>query len=130
MNASELAAKMLEWEVKKNELDALESEIKQAVLELQSSQKVGSVVASYTSGRREFDYETPGKTAPVYWITSNTTRTEYVDWEAAKPLIDPDIVTEFTRIEEKVNWSNVCKDAKIEPLVIKEGTPSVTVKIK
>ena len=130
MNASELATKMLEWESKKKELDTLETEIKQAVLELQSTQKVGNVVASYTNGRRELDYETPGKNAPVYWITSNTTRTEYVDWEAAKPLIYPDIIAEFTRIEENVNWSAVCKDAKIEPLVIKEGTPSVTVKIK
>jgi len=130
MNASELAAKMLEWEVKKNELDTLETEIKQAVLELQSTQKAGSVVASYSSGRREFDYETPGKTAPLEIVEANTTKNEYVDWEAAKPLIDPDIVTEFTRIEEKVNWSAVCKDAKIKPLVIKDGTPSVTVNIK
>ena len=130
MNASELAAKMLEWEAKKNELDSLESEIKQTVLELQSTQKVGSVVASYTSGRREFDYETPGKNAPIEIVKTNTTKSEYIDWEAAKPLIDPDIITEFTRIDERVNWSAVCKDAKIKPVVVKEGTPSVTVNIK
>ena len=69
MNASELATKMLDWETKKKELDNIESEIKEAVLELKSTQKVGNVTA-------------------------------------------------------------VCKDAKIEPAVTKEGTPSVTVKIK
>ena len=69
MNASKLAGKMLDWAAKKKELDNIEIEIKQAVLELGSTQKVGNVTA-------------------------------------------------------------VCKDAKIEPAVTKEGTPSVTVKIK
>jgi hypothetical protein len=130
MNASELAAKMLEWEAKKNELDALESEIKQAVLELKSTQKVGNVTASYSNGRREFDYETPGRNAHIDYIKAHTVINKVVDWDAVSTLIDPEIIEECTRETESVNWSNVCKDAKIEPVVTKEGTPSVTVKIK
>lgn len=130
MNASELAAKMLEWETKKNELDNIEEEIKSAVLELKSTQKVGNVTASFSNGRREFDYQTPGATAPKEVIESNTTKTEWVDWESARPLIDQEIIEEFTRITETTNWSAVCKEAKIDPIVVKEGTPSVSVKLK
>lgn len=130
MNASELATKMLDWEAKKFELDNIEEEIKQAVLELGSTQKVGNVMASYTSGRRKLDYEIPGKLAPKDVIDLNTTESEFVDWEAAKPLIDPDIIAEFTKITRSINWSAVCKSAKIDPVVLEEGTPSVTVKLK
>ena len=130
MNASELATKMLDWETKKKELDNIESEIKEAVLELKSTQKVGNVTATYSNGRRELDYETPGKLAPVEIIQKNTTINKVVDWEGVAALIDPEIIEECTHETVSVNWSTVCKDAKIEPAVTKEGTPSVTVKIK
>ena len=129
MNASELAEKMLLWEKNKKELDSLENEIKAAVLELKSTQKVGNVSASYSNGRREFDYETPGKSAPIEVIKNNTIVNKVTDWDAVATLIDPEIIEECTHETECVNWSNVCKDAKIEPAVIKEGTPAVTIKM-
>lgn len=130
MNASELAEKMLLWEKNKKELDSLEDEIKTAVLELKSTQNVGNVSASYSNGRRELDYETPGKLAPVEIIQKNTTVNKVVDWNTVATLIDPEIIEECTHETERVNWSNVCKDAKIEPAVVKEGTPSVSIKLK
>ena len=130
MNASELATKMLDWEAKKWILDNIEIEIKQAVLELGSTQKVGNVTATYLNGRRELDYETPGQLAPIEIIKKNTTVNKVVDWDTVATLIDPEIIEECTHETVSVNWSTVCKDAKIEPAVTKEGTPSVTVKIK
>ena len=50
MNASQLAAKMLDWESKRKELDALEGEIQAAMLELKRTQTVGAVKASYSAG--------------------------------------------------------------------------------
>ena len=129
MNSSELAAKMLLWENSKKELDNLEDEIKSAVLELKSTQKVGNVSASYSNGRRELDYETPGKLAPVEVIMAHTVVNKVTDWQAVATLIDPEIIEECTHETETVNWSNVCKEAKIEPEVVKEGTPSVTIKL-
>ena len=130
MDASELATKMLDWEAKKLELDNIESEIKEAVLELKSTQNVGSVTASYTNGRRELDYETPGRNAHIDYIKAHTVIDMVVDWDAVATLIDPEIIEEYTHETETVNWSNVCKSAKIEPIVVKDGTPSVTVKMK
>ena len=129
MNASELAEKMLLWEKNKVALDSLENEIKAAVLELKSTQKVGNVSASYSNGRRELDYEAPGKLAPVEVIKAHTIVDKITDWEAVATLIDPEIIEECTHETERVNWLNVCKDAKIEPAVVKEGTPSVTIKM-
>ena len=130
MNVSELAIKMLDWETKKIELDAIEAEIKEAVLDLKATQTAGNVIASYSKGRRELDYETPGKNAPIDYIHAHTVANKFVDWDAVASLIDPDIIEECTRETEQVNWSDVCKDAKIKPVVVKEGNPSVTMKMK
>ena len=129
MNTSELAAKMLQWETDKKALDQLEAEITNAVLEIGKTQNVGNVRATYTSGRREFDYETPGKIADKAVIDANTTITDLVDWESIKALIDPDIIAEHTHKAASINWSAVCKDAKIEPVVVREGVPSVKIKL-
>lgn len=129
MDSSELAEKMLLWEKRKKELDSLEDEIKSAVLELKSTQKVGNVSASYSNGRRELDYEIPGQLAPVEIIQKNTTVNKVIDWDTVTTLIDPEIIEECTHEIVSVNWSNVCKDAKIEPAVTKEGIPSVTIKL-
>ena len=128
MNASELAEKMLLWEKNKVALDSLENEIKAAVLELKSTQKVGNVSASYSNGRRELDYETPGKSAPIEVIKKHTNINKITDWDSVAKLIDPEIIEECTHETESVIWSNVCKEAKIEPAVVKEGIPSVTIK--
>ena len=56
MNASELAQAMLRWEQKRCEMDVLEAEIKAAVLAIGKTQTVGNVRASYSAGRKSYDY--------------------------------------------------------------------------
>ena len=129
MDISELAGKLLAWEQARKDLDALELEIEGAVLEIGKTQTVGNVRATYTSGRRVLDYEAPGKTAPLDVIDENTNTTEFVDWEAVRSLIDPDIITECTRETKSINWAAVCKMADLDPAVVKEGTPSVKIKL-
>ena len=56
MNETELAMKMLQYGDLKATLDVLEAQIKDAVLERGKTQTVGSVRASYSSGRKSYDY--------------------------------------------------------------------------
>jgi hypothetical protein len=56
MNATELAMKMLEWEQAQRKADALKAEIESAVLEVGATQTVGNVRASYSGGRKSYDY--------------------------------------------------------------------------
>lgn len=48
---------MLAWEETQREADRLRSEIEAAVLELGKSQTVGNVRASYSAGRKSYDYD-------------------------------------------------------------------------
>lgn len=105
MNASELAAKMLEWEQAKRQLDTLTAEIQEAVLEIGQTQTVGNVRASYSAGRKSYNYETaieaadlsPGSLGPFEVVT--------VDWRAA------------------------CKGLGITDVPFAQSEPSVSVKL-
>lgn len=55
MDASELAAKMLQWEEVKRSLDALTEEIQAAVLAIGKTQTVGNVRASRAFAPRNTD---------------------------------------------------------------------------
>ena len=112
MNASQLAAKMLDWESKRKELDALEGEIQAAVLELKRTQTVGAVKASYSAGRRKFDYEAGGKSASDEVISAYTS------------VIPEQVIPERTTID----WKGVCKEAKVD-VPFKPGVPSVSLKL-
>lgn len=105
MNASELAQKMLEWEQLIDHVKLLEAEIKTAVLSMGKTQTVGNVRASYSGGRRTFDYETPGRAAP-----------------------EPFIV-EFTEMKFITDWKSVCEKAGIEPVVLSQSEPTVSLKL-
>jgi hypothetical protein len=104
---SELAKDMLEWESLKRSLDRLEASIKERVIALGKTQNVGNVRATYSGGRRSFDYETPGRAA------------------------DPEIIKAFTetKIVETTAWKEICERAGIEPVIISTTPPSVTVKM-
>lgn len=56
VDASYLAATLLRWERARRELDEMEREIRELVLALGKTQTVGNVRASYSAGRRTFDY--------------------------------------------------------------------------
>lgn len=129
MNASELAQKMLEAEKLHSQLVELESQIAKAVYELKESQKVGNVKATYTSGRRELDWETPAKLAPKEVIEEFTEVKESVDYQKACEIanVDPDIIAECTSYFRYTDAAAVCKKLKFEPVVLKEGTPTVKI---
>ena len=104
MNPSQLAQALLSWETKRKELDALEEQIKAAVLALGKTQTVGNVRASYSNGRTSYDYETPGRLHG-----------------------DPGIIEAHT--EPVTNWRKVCQEQGIPAIVIGRSDPSVSVKL-
>lgn len=83
---TDLARSMLDWEQKRRELDALETEIHEAVLQLGATYDVGNVRATFSAGRRTFRYEQ----AAGEWGVEEATIEEYTtaistittDWRA------------------------------------------------
>lgn len=129
MNASELAEKMLLWGKIKHELDSLGAEIESEVLKLRSTQVVGDVRVTYSSGRSTYDYETPGKYAPVDIIDKHTTEYTKTNWDALAVDL-PDIVEKYTYTEKLIDYRSVCKDAKIEPITLSKTEPTARIKIE
>jgi len=137
MNETELAMKMLQYGDLKATLDVLEAQIKIAVLERGKTQTVGNVRASYSTGRKTYDYEAtinaaesagqlePGCLAPFEAYS--------VDYEAAVEgfkaagLIDDSDLDMFGKIA--VNYREACKTFGLEGVVTSQQEPSVTVKL-
>ena len=109
MNKSELAEKLLEWEIKKRELDQLEDIIAHEVMILEESFTVGDITAKLNSGRRSFDYESGGK-------------------NVSKDIIEKNTKVE-TKIETKIDWKAICKEGEVI-VPFTTGNPSVTISIK
>ena len=113
MNKSMLATKMLEWEKLKCAADTLAAEIEAAVLEIGKTRTVGNVRASYSAGRKSYDYLAAAD---------------------GHPMVSDVTVSLFTTIipqSEKVDWQGICKHAGIEAMDIPytQSAPSVTVKL-
>jgi len=106
MNASELANLMLKWEELRKQLDDIEATIRLEVLAVGKTQTVGNVRATFSNGRRTFDYETP-----------------------AKPIAPPELVMQHTEIIEKIDWKSICSEVGAEPIVVSQTEPSVSVKL-
>jgi hypothetical protein len=108
MNASQLASMMLEWEEMRRRLDVVEGNIKAAVLEVGQTQTVGRARATYTGGRKTYDYEAAAK---VY------------------PFLDPAVVEENSKVV--VDWRAVCGAHTIpqEKVPFTQSEPSVTLKL-
>ena len=104
---SALARDLLKWEQLRRQLDELEAAIKDTVLQIGTTQTVGNVRASYSQGRRTFDYETAGQKA------------------------DPGIIADYTTEELVINtdWRMVCDVAGIEPPVKSQSPPRVSLKL-
>ncbi len=129
MNASELAAKMLEWEKRKVELDALTTEIEAAVLDIGKTQVVGKVRATYSGGRATYDYQTPCAEVSPDVLARFASEQRTTDWDAVADFA-PDVVQRFTTINTVYDYRAVCKEAKIDPVVISKTAPTVTVKLE
>lgn len=113
VDLSALAATMLAWEQKKAELDALEKVIQNDVMEIGKTQTVGNVRASYSGGRKTYNYQT---TAYAAGATPDDVR----DFTSQPPTPAP--VTD---------WKGVCESLGIdkERTFHDKGRPSVTVKL-
>ena len=106
MNLSE---KMSRWEQLRREADVLENEIKDEVLALAKTQKVGNVTATFSNGRGSYDYE------------------------AMAMKIEPDQEIVDRNTKTVTDWRKVCEEAsapeEIRALFYKAGTPYVSVKL-
>ena len=109
MNANELAGKMLTWGQKHAELALLTAEIETAVLELGKTQNVGNIRATYSGGRKRYDYE-----AAVYAFHDGIVAT------------DPFATETITRV---VDWRAYCLYDGIKDIPFTQSEPSVTVKV-
>ena len=107
MDKNKLAEAMLEWGRKRAELDLLTAEIETAVLELGVTQNVGNVRASYSGGRKQYNYEAAGCNAPEEIIMGNT----------------------ITQTVISTDWRTVCQVAGIRDVPFTQSKPSVTVKV-
>ena len=110
MDMSTLAAKMLEWEKIKGQLDALTKEIQGAVMEIKTTHNVGNVRATYSQGRKSYEYSTAILRAQI------TT-------EQLKPF------TKTIPATSVVDFRTACKELKIEDIPFTQPEPSVTVKL-
>ena len=131
MDKTQLTFKMLEWEMKRKELDELETEITEVVLERQKTYDAGNVRATYSKGRTSYDYRTPGLNADPEVIDQNTQSTEVTNWESLARAIGatPLDIAHWTKTEKTTNWRDVCKVSKIDGKFVSRTAPSVKLKL-
>lgn len=104
MEPNELARKMLEWQDAQAHADLLKMEIEAAVLELGKTQTVGSVRATYSAGRKSYDYEAAWRNEYDHAPHSIYQRTTY-------------------------DYKSACVDAGIQDVPFTQGAPSVSLKV-
>jgi len=97
---------MLKWESIKKDLAIYEDAIMDTVLALGKTQTVGNVRASYSGGRKTYDYQAVAEDHPM--VSEATVRL-------------------FT--EPKVDWRGICKHAGIDEVPFTKSAPRVTVKL-
>ena len=105
MDNSELAKLMLDWEQAQTQADALKLKIQDAVLALGKTQTVGNVRATYSQGRKSYDYETGAVEHPAFTL---------------------DIATQHSKMV--VDWRTVCKELGAQA-PFTQSDPSVTIKL-
>ena len=106
-----LARAMLTWERSRRELDELEGKIKNAVLQLGKTQTVGNVRATYSNGRKSYDY----KQAVAAYRDS---------LEVGLVAKHTETVTITT-----TDYRAICKEAELDDIPYTEGKPSVSLKL-
>lgn len=111
MDKSKLASKLLAWERAKTVLDTLTAEIQTATPEIGATQTAENVRASYSGGRRSYNYR------------------EAADGHA---MVSEATISLFTTVipqAEKVDWKSICQHAGIEDVPFTKSAPRVTVKL-
>lgn len=114
MNMSELAARMLEWEDTQRKADALRSEIEAAVMDLGKTQTVGNVRATYSAGRKSYDYRGAIDAAG---------QNGFITTEALDPY------TTVVPASVSIDFRAACQGLGIEDVPYTQSEPSVSVKL-
>jgi protease II len=116
IDESALALKMLEYEQKAKELNKLEKVIKLLVETLGKTVVAGRVRATYSQGRKKYDYETGAREHA--WFND-------------------EVVSTFTKVHpDTVDWRSVYNHLvdehgdKQDGIPFTQGDPSVSIKIK
>jgi hypothetical protein len=109
LNPSELAQAMLDWEQKRAELDAIEAKIKGTVMQMQKTYTVGNVRATFSQGRKTYDYEEAAQKYSYIRANFSEVVEKHKSW--------------------KVDWKSVCDEIEVEDIPFDQGAPSVTLKI-
>ena len=105
-NLSALATDMLRWERMRRELDELEQAIKDTVLQIGKTQTVGNVRASYSGGRKTYNYEAAAN---------------------GHPFVNQSTVDLFSKTV--IDWRGVCNHVGIDDIPFTESPPSVSLKL-
>ena len=137
MDASNLASLMLDYETMQRLADVLRAEIEAAVLELGKTQTVGNVRATFSAGRRTFDYQAaidaaldagalePGSLAP--WESDKIDYFEAVQAAIQDGIFDSRYLTPYT--ETVIDYTAAAKALGLEAPVLEQKPASVTVKL-
>jgi len=109
MDATALAMQMLRWEQVQREADALAEEIRAAVLDIGYTHTVGNVRASYSAGRKSYDYRAAADGHK--FVSEATVR----------------LFTEFIPETTRVDWKGICQHAGIgqEEIPYTQSEPKV-----
>lgn len=137
MDNSQLAALMLEWEATQRKADELAEQIKAAVLAIGKTQVVGNVRATFSAGRRTFDYEAAignaietgaiGLDDIAPWEMLDIDYFAVVESAVAGGLLSGEYLDTYTRI--KTDYAAAAKALKIEAPVLTQSEPFVTLKL-
>ena len=137
MDNSQLAALMLEWEAAQRKADELAAKIRAAVLTIGKTQVVGNVRATFSAGRRTFDYRAavdaaeaagllePGSLAP--WESNEIDYRVATESAINAGLLEPGYLTPFT--ETVIDYPAACKGLGLEAKVASQAEPTVTLKL-
>ncbi len=109
INMSELAKMMLQWELAQRKADEIKEAIQDTVLQIGKTQTVGNVRASYSAGRKSYDYK-----------------------EAAydHPMVGRATIELFTTTPvPTIDWRGICKHVGIDDVPFTQSEPRVTVKL-
>jgi len=109
MDMSALAEMMLKAERVRTQLDELEAAIKGSVLQLGKTQSVGNVRASYSAGRKSYDYKGAA---------------------AGHPMVSDATVSLFSKQVTTTDWRKLCEHVGIDDAMFTQSAPSVSIKYK
>jgi len=105
---SRLAALMLQWEQDRRAMLVTEAEIKEMVLAIGNTQTVGNVRATYSGGRKQYNYEGVCADIPI-------------------PLT---VMKKHTTPQPaKIDWKSIAEEAGVEDIPFTQSPPSVTLKL-